>query len=71
MVLEVCFTGTIHLLLCDVMMPDMCGPDLAKAMIARRSDMRVMLMSGYADGGLLILNHGWHFIKKPFLPAAF
>ena len=29
--------------------------------------MRVMLMSGYADGSLLILNYGWYFIKKPFV----
>jgi hypothetical protein len=30
--------------------------------------MRVMLMSGYVDGDMLVLNHGWHFIEKPFLP---
>jgi hypothetical protein len=30
--------------------------------------MRVMLMSGGADGNLLILNHGWAFIQKPFVP---
>jgi hypothetical protein len=31
--------------------------------------MRVMLMSGYPDGDMLFLNHGWHFIEKPFLAA--
>jgi hypothetical protein len=30
--------------------------------------MRVMLMSGFPDGELLLLNSGWHFIEKPFLP---
>src|SRR5581483_3474769 len=70
MLLEVSFSGTIDLLLSDIVMPDMCGPDLAKAMKERRPNMRVMMMSGYADGALLILNYGWHFIKKPFLPKA-
>jgi DNA-binding NtrC family response regulator len=67
---EGCFSRTIHLLLSDVMMPDMSGPDLAAALKKRRPDMRVMLMSGYADGAMLVLNHGWHFIEKPFLPTA-
>jgi len=62
--------ATIHLLLSDVMMPDMSGPAVAQLLKKRRPDMRVMLMSGYADGDLLLLNHGWHFIEKPFLPAA-
>lgn len=68
MLLEVSFAGTIHLLISDIMMPDMCGPDLAKAMKERRPDMRVILISRYADGGLLVLNFGWHFIRKPLLP---
>jgi DNA-binding NtrC family response regulator len=61
---------TIHLLLSDVMMPDMSGPVVAQLLKRRRRDMRVILMSGYADGRMLLLNHGWHFIEKPFLPAA-
>jgi DNA-binding NtrC family response regulator len=67
---EASFPRTIHLLLSDVMMPDMGGPDLAAKLKLRRPEMRVMLMSGYADGAMLVLNHGWHFIRKPFLPAA-
>ena len=67
---EADFSRTIHLLLSDVMMPDMCGPDLADVLKQRRPEMRVMLMSGYADGAMLVLNHGWHFIRKPFLPTA-
>jgi len=64
------FLRSIHLLLSDIMMPEMCGPDLAKALKQRRPEMRVMLMSGYANGAMLVLNHGWHFIQKPFVPAA-
>ncbi len=64
------FAETIDLLLSDVMMPDMCGTDLAKALKQRRPDMGVLLMSGYANGSMLVLNHGWHFIQKPFMPGA-
>jgi two-component system, cell cycle sensor histidine kinase and response regulator CckA len=60
--------GTIHLLLSDVMMPDMNGPAVAHLLKKRRPEMRVILMSGYPGGDMLFLNHGWHFIEKPFLP---
>jgi len=63
------FAKTIDLLLSDVMMPDMSGPDLALQLKELRPQMRVMLMSGYPDGAMLVLNYGWHFIKKPFVPA--
>jgi two-component system, cell cycle sensor histidine kinase and response regulator CckA len=59
--------GEIHLLLSDVMMPNMTGPAIAQLLKKRRPDMRVMLMSGYPDGEMLGLNQGWHFIEKPFL----
>ena len=59
----------IDLLLSDVMMPDMSGPMLAAKLKESRKEMRVILMSGYAGGEMLVLNHGWHFIQKPFLPV--
>jgi DNA-binding response OmpR family regulator len=64
------FPRPIHLLLADVVMPNMIGPDLATKLKVQRPDMRVMLMSGYPDGALLVLNHGWHFIRKPFVPKS-
>jgi two-component system cell cycle sensor histidine kinase/response regulator CckA len=57
--------GTIDLLITEVMMPGMSGPDLAKKLIAQRNKLRVMMMTGYADGELLVLNYGWHMIEKP------
>jgi two-component system cell cycle sensor histidine kinase/response regulator CckA len=63
------FAGTIHLLLTDVMMPGMSGPDLAKKLVEQRTELRVMLMTGYDGGDLLILNYGWHLITKPFVPT--
>ena len=64
------FTGTIHLLLSDVMMPGMSGPDLAEKLQHARPQMRVILMSGFIGGAMLLLNHGWHFIQKPFMANA-
>jgi len=61
--------GRIDLLLSDVDMPNLSGPDLGIAMKKTRPDLRVMLMSGGPDGNLLVLNYGWAFIKKPFLPV--
>jgi two-component system, cell cycle sensor histidine kinase and response regulator CckA len=68
--LEAEFAGAIDLLLSDVMMPGISGPDLAKKLKEQRPEMRIILMSGYPDGGLLVLNYGWHFMQKPFMPRA-
>jgi two-component system cell cycle sensor histidine kinase/response regulator CckA len=67
--LEAEFPGTIDLLLSDVRMRGMSGPSLAKKLKERRPQMRVMLMSGYPGGALLVLNYGWHYIEKPFVPS--
>jgi len=61
--------GKIHLLLSDVDMRQMSGPDLGEALKKTRLDMHVMLMSGGANGNLLVLNYGWAFIQKPFVPV--
>ena len=50
-------------------MPGTSGPELAKKLKELRPEMRVMLMSGYPEG-MLVLNYGWYFIKKPFIGAA-
>ena len=59
--------GKIDLLLSDVDMPLMSGPDLGEALKKVRPNMHVMLMSGGANGNLLVLNYGWAFIQKPFV----
>jgi len=59
----------IDLLLSDVMMPDMSGPALAAKLRHSWQEIPVILMSGYAGGEMLVLNHGWHFIQKPFFPV--
>jgi two-component system, cell cycle sensor histidine kinase and response regulator CckA len=67
--LEAEFPGTIDLLVSDVRLGGMSGPNLAKKLKQRRPQMRVMLMSGYPGGALLVLNYGWHYIEKPFVPS--
>jgi DNA-binding NtrC family response regulator len=57
----------IDLLLSDVDMPGMSGPDLGEVLKKARPDMHVMLMSGGPNGNLLVLNYGWAFIEKPFV----
>ena len=59
----------IHMLLSDVDMADMSGPDLGQALKKKRLDMHVMLMSGGSRGNLLVLNYGWAYIQKPFVSA--
>jgi DNA-binding NtrC family response regulator len=61
--------GKIDLLLSDVDMPQMSGPDLGETLKKARPDLHVMLMSGGAKGNLLVLNYGWAFIQKPFVPV--
>lgn len=71
MQIESDFSGKIDLLLSEVMMtPRLLGTKLAKALKKRRPDMRILLMSAYPGGELLILNYGWHFIGHPFLAEA-
>jgi two-component system, cell cycle sensor histidine kinase and response regulator CckA len=62
------YSGKIDLLLSDVDMPEMSGPELGDALKQARPDMHVMFMSGFTGGDLLVLNYGWAFIDKPFVP---
>jgi len=58
----------IHLLLSDFQMPGMSGVDLATEITRERPEIKVLLMSGF-PGGMLVLNEGWHFLAKPFIPS--
>jgi DNA-binding NtrC family response regulator len=62
------FKGDIHLLLSDFQMPQLSGMALASAMTADRPDLKVLLMSAF-EGGMLVLNEGWHFLPKPFIAS--
>jgi CheY-like chemotaxis protein len=62
------YKGEIHLLLSDFQMPGMSGVELATKMSLDRPHLQVLLMSGFVEG-LLVLNEGWHFLAKPFIPS--
>ena len=62
------FESEIHLLLSDFQMEGMTGIELATQLTAARPEVKVLLMSGY-PAGMLILNEGWHFLPKPFVAS--
>lgn len=64
--------GKIHLLISDVIMPKMSGPELATRLLAIIPDLKVLYMSGYTDEAIVqhgILDCGNAFIQKPFTPG--
>ncbi len=60
------YTGEIHLLLTDVVMPGLNGRELAARLNQTRPGMKCLYMSGYSLN-LLLLDEGDPFIQKPFL----
>ena len=59
----------IHLLLSDVVMPEISGPDFARRLKYLRPEIKVLFMSGFPDNALLqhgILDRGVYFLQKPF-----
>ncbi len=66
-------TGTIHLMLSDVVMPGMKGRELAERLKSARPTIKVLLMSGYSDTFVLHqreIDPGTAFLQKPFSPQS-
>ena len=66
--------GTIDLMVTDVVMPLMGGPELARRLALTRPQMRVLYMSGYTDDAIVhhgVLSEDTAYLQKPFTAAAF
>jgi hypothetical protein len=60
---------TIRLLVTDVVMPGISGPQLVDRLQPHRPDLRILYMSGYADSTIVrqqVLLAGHQFLQKPF-----
>jgi PAS domain S-box-containing protein len=66
------YRRTVHLMLSDVVMPGMSGPDLAARAAETRPRMKVLFTSGYTENAALRTSAGDHsraFIGKPYKMA--
>jgi CheY-like chemotaxis protein len=65
------FDGRLDLLLTDVIMPGLSGPELSRRLAESRPGTRVLYVSGYADAAMashVALDAGASFLPKPFTP---
>ena len=67
------YEGTIHLLVTDVVMPGMSGPELVKQIATVRPETKVLYLSGYTDDSIVrhgMLEPGIILLPKPFTPQS-
>jgi PAS domain S-box-containing protein len=66
-------TGTIDLLVTDMVMPELGGRPLSLQLLSKRPTLRTLYLSGYTDAGVHqkgLLPEGEPFLQKPFTGAA-
>jgi two-component system cell cycle sensor histidine kinase/response regulator CckA len=62
-------SGTIHLLVSDVVLPGTSGPALARELVTLRPELKTLFISGYTDNAVVhhgALDAGLAFLQKPF-----
>jgi two-component system cell cycle sensor histidine kinase/response regulator CckA len=65
-------TGSIHLLLCDVVMPGMSGQAVTRQLSQTQPDLKLLFISGYTNETIAHhgeLDSGVAFLQKPFSPT--
>ena len=63
--------GVVHLVITDVVMPEMGGRELAERLASSRPSSKILFVSGYTDDVVIrqgILDKGRAFLQKPFTP---
>ncbi len=61
--------GPLHLLITDVIMPGMNGPDLAARLVEQRPGLKCLFMSGYTAD--VMVQRGTLSVEAPFLSKPF
>jgi PAS domain S-box-containing protein len=67
------YTGPLHLLATDVVMPQMSGRDLVNRLINQRPGLKVLFLSGYSDTTLIqkdLAGGSQDYLPKPYTPSA-
>lgn len=65
------YSGAIHLLITDIGLPGLNGPEIASHLTRTRQGLRVLYISGYADDRIACLSPpvpGADILHKPFAP---
>ncbi|MEJ2636082.1 MAG: response regulator [Calditrichia bacterium] len=61
--------NSVNLILTDVIMPKMNGPELVKKCAEFRKDLKILYLSGYTNNTIInhgVLETGVAFLQKPF-----
>ncbi len=64
------YTGPVHLLLTDLVLPEVSGRELAETLTSLDPGLKVLLMSGYTEKGIDLGAANVAYIQKPFTPEA-
>jgi len=65
------YAEPIHLLLTDVIMPQVSGRELARRLLPVHPEAEILFMSGYTDNAIVrhgVLDANTFFLQKPFMP---